>query len=84
MPYGDGTGPLGTGPIAGGRGTCTPNGAWRRSGGSWCGFGRGFGGASVQRAPVQEEAAIMEETLVLKARLEALEKRLDEMKKGKK
>ena len=77
MPYKDGTGPLGTGPIGGGRGPC--GGGARRGGGYGRGLGLGRRGAfqaSANEAPVDE-------TQALKARVAELEKRLNEKGEGK-
>lgn len=76
MPYGDGTGPNGTGPIGWGRGPC---GRGMR-GGRGRGFGQGMGPGWRGAAPVPEKEALADETRALKARLEELERRIGETK----
>ncbi len=69
MPYGDGTGPNGTGPLGWGRGPCGRGGA-RRAGG---GPGRGPGRRGIFQAP-QETGP--DRTAELEARIAELENRL--------
>lgn len=82
MPKGDGTGPMGNGPMSGkGFGNCTGYGAGRSS----FGFGRGL--CSRTRmffSPNQnvEKSVLQEEADVLQTRLNSVRRRLDEMGKG--
>ncbi len=75
MPYRDGTGPRGTGPVSG-RGM-------RRCGGGGRGFGlrRGFGaGGFSTAAPASETEALAAENRTLKVRLAELEKTISTRK----
>lgn len=78
MPYGDGTGPNGTGPVGRGLGPCGRGGAIRRGGG----FGRGSGmGRRAARAG--NPPAPQDEVGALKACIDELGKRLGEKNEGK-
>ena len=84
MPRGDGTGPMGNGPMSGrGFGNCTGYGAGRGS------FGFGFGRGLCNRArmffsPNQntEKSFLQKEADVLQNRLNFVRNRLDELGKG--
>ena len=80
MPYGDGTGPYGTGPVGMGMGPC---GRGRR-GRFGFGMGFGFGAARPYGYPVQltkeEQKKILEQRLKdLEIAKENIEKRLQEL-----
>ncbi len=83
MPRGDGTGPMGNGPMSGkGFGICAGDGTGRS-------FGFGFGRGLCNRfrmfaSPNQnaEKAFLQEEADVLQTRLNSVRKRLDEMGKA--
>jgi len=81
MPKGDGTGPMGNGPMSGrGFGNCTGYGTGRSFG-----FGRGLcNRIRMFASPNQnvEKAFLQEEADVLQTRLNTVRKRLDEMGKG--
>ncbi|HOX22192.1 MAG TPA: DUF5320 domain-containing protein [Elusimicrobiales bacterium] len=85
MPGGDGTGPLGAGPMGWGRGPCGAGfarGARRWAGQMGYGRGRGFGGV-MPIAPAASDAAFLkQEAELLKARLAAVEKELNNSKDG--
>ena len=76
MPGGDGTGPLGTGPIGGGRGAFGAGfvcGAGRRFG---RGRGRNSGGFMPEALSAPELTSLKQETQALRAELAAMEKKL--------
>jgi hypothetical protein len=86
MPRMDRTGPFGTGPVGKGLGPCGGGFAYQRGGG-W-GTGRDFrwgGGPGWWSAPAvstEEEKALLEQWKnCLKTQLEAVEKRLEKLKK---
>lgn len=86
MPSGDRTGPMGMGPLTGGgRGPC--GAGFGRGARRWAGpmgyvRGRGFGGV-MPIAPVVSDAAMLkQEAEMLKARLAAVEKELNNSKDG--
>lgn len=85
MPRRDGTGPLGTGPIGGGRGPCGAGfarGAGRRCRQMGNEFGRRFGEV-MPAAPVKPDTAFLkQEAQSLKARLAELEKAIAETESG--
>ena len=84
MPYRDGTGPDGSGPLSGNRmGRCTGNG----SGGGYGrnrGFGRGYGmgwGFQQTPSPTTSEKTWLDNVIsAVKNQLQALEKRKSELK----
>ncbi|NJL58687.1 MAG: DUF5320 domain-containing protein [Desulfobacteraceae bacterium] len=83
MPKGDGTGPMGNGPMSGkGFGICAGYGTGRSFGFS---FGRGLcNRVRMFASPNQnvEKAFLQEEADVLQTRLNSVRKRLDEMGKA--
>jgi len=95
MPYFDGTGPLGGGPMTGrGLGPCGTGFAWRRGGGYGRGFGRGFGWHyqdpwatdrySYSQPSRKEETEILKDDAeALREELSAIEARIKELKEAK-
>ncbi len=78
MPYRDGTGPLGEGPLTGrGFGLCGRTRRFSRGFGFRQGFGRGFGFRTTSIAEPTKE----EEKAYLEAELKAAEEELKEIKK---
>jgi len=79
MPGGDGMGPLGTGPIGGGRGPCGAGfarGAGRRFGQMGYGRGQRFGGIMPIASVKPDAAFLKQEAQSLKTRLAEVEKEI--------
>ncbi len=92
MPYLDGTGPQGAGPMTGrGLGRCAGTGLSRgRAFGAGYGFGRRFGGGyrayGQYQAPMtvrNEEQSLIDESKDLEEELKAIKNRLAELKTKK-
>jgi len=84
MPGRDGTGPLGTGPIGGGRGPCGAGfarGMGRRFG-QMGGRGRGFGGIMPIANAKPDAVFLKQEAQSLKTRLAEVEKEIAQSGKG--
>ena len=88
MPRGDGTGPLGTGPVGWGRGPC--GAGFARGARRWAGQpanGRGwrlFGGGAPLAAARADADMLKEEAQILRERLAAVEKEISQAQADRK
>lgn len=92
MPFGDGTGPLGTGAPGRGLGPCgraMMGGRWfgrRGLGLGWGrgGFAQGYGPGGAAASPEEEKGWLRQQAEWLKGQLEGVTRRLDELEKQNK